>query len=286
MMQPAQGICGIYDSESACGYWSRAMTDVKRMPVWKNEAFLATFPHLFFGLLGALPLIPLDAISPAGQALIQQLWVLLYAGFVFFILGGINRARRRRWPDWSGSWIGYGLLLLTAGLLLVFQALPAILANRLVQIFTLAFLPIIAVIALFLAQTRRMLGLLVSQGPLLVYWQSYALEFVDPSYRAAVVGIMALLISAVVVAATRRDDWRLGAAGLMGVDLLATLAVAYLSVFHYRLPQNVDPPPASWASVSRFFASHVPMVAIVVGPLFLLAIWESGLLQRLSRRSN
>jgi hypothetical protein len=130
-----------------------------------------------------------------------------------------------------------------------------------------------------------MLGLFVSQGPLLVYWQSFALEFVDPNYRAATVGAAALLISVVVVAATKRDDWRLGAAGLMGVDLLATLAVAYLSVYHYWLPENVDPPPASWVSVSQYFASHAPMVAIVVGPLLLLAIWESGLLQRLMRRS-
>jgi hypothetical protein len=54
-------------------------------------------------------------------------------------------------------------------------------------------------------------------------------------------------------------------------------------VYHYWLPENVDPPPASWASVSRYFASHAPIVAIVVGPLLLLAIWESGLLQRLMR---
>jgi hypothetical protein len=262
------------------------MMDTKRIPLWENRPFLAAFPHLFYGLLSVLPLIPLDLISQPGQSLIQQLWVLLYAGFVFLILGGVNRARRRRWPDWSGSWIGYGLLLLTAGLLLLFQVLPPALANRLVQIFTLAFLPIIAVISLFLAQTDRMLGLFVSQGPLLVYWQSFALEFVDPNYRAATVGAAALLISAVVVVATKRDDWRLGAVSLMGVDLLATLAVAYLSVYHYWLPENIDPPLASWASVSQYFASHAPMVAIVVGPLLLLAIWESGLLQRLNRRSN
>jgi hypothetical protein len=259
--------------------------EAKRIPLWENKSILAAFPHLFYGLLSVLPLIPLDLISQAGQSLIEQLWVLLYAGFVFLILGGVNRARRQRWPDWSGSWIGYGLLLLTAGLLLLFQVLPPALANRLVQIFTLAFLPIIAVISLFLAQTDRMLGLFVSQGPLLVYWQSFALEFVDPNYRAATVGAAALLISVVVVAATRRDNWRLGAAGLMGVDLLATLAVSYLSVYHYWLPENVDPPPASWASVSQYFASHAPIVAIVVGPLLLLAIWESGLLQRLMRRS-
>jgi hypothetical protein len=260
------------------------MMDKKRTPLWESKPFLAAFPHLFYGLLSALPLIPLDLISQAAQSIIEQLWVLLYAGFVFFILGGVNRARRRRWPDWSGSWIGYALLLLTAALLLLFQVLPPALANRLVQIFTLAFLPIVAVISLTLAQTNRMLGLFVSQGPLLVYWQSFALEFVDPNYRAATVGIVALLISAVVVVSTRRDDWRLGAAGLMGVDLLATLAVAYLSVYHYWLPENVDPPPASWAAVSQYFGSHAPMVAIVVGPLLLLAIWESGLLQRLSRR--
>jgi hypothetical protein len=260
--------------------------DTKRMPLWENRPFLAAFPHLFYGLLSILPLIPLDLISQAGQSLIQQLWVLLYAGFVFLILGGVNRARRRRWPDWSGSWIGYGLLLLTAGLLLVFQVLPLALANRLVQTFTLAFLPIIAVISLSMAQTNRMLGLFVSQGPLLVYWQSFALEFVDPNYRAAAVGIAALLISAVVVISTWRDDWRLGAVSLMGVDLLVTLAVAYLSVFHYWLPENIDPPLASWASVSQYFGSHAPMVAIVVGPLLLLAIWESGLVQRLIRGSN
>jgi hypothetical protein len=262
------------------------MIDTKRVPLWKKSTFLAAFPHLFYGLLSALPLIPFDSISQAGQTLIEQLWVFLYAGFVFVILGGVNQARRRRWPDWSGSWIGYGLLLLTAGLLLVFQVLPLALANRLVQIFTLAFLPIVAVISLTLAHTNRMLGLLVSQGPLLVYWQSFALEFVDPNYRAAAVGIAALLISAVVVVANWRGDWRLGAVSLMAVDLLATLAVAYLSVYHYWLPENIDPPLASWASVSRFFASHAPMVAIVVGPLLLLAVWESGLAQRLSRRPN
>ncbi len=262
------------------------MMVTKRIPLWKRSSFLAAFPHLFYGLLSALPIIPFDLISQAGQSLIEQLWVLLYAGFVFLILGGVNQARRRRWPDWSGSWIGYGLLLLTAGLLLLFQVLPPALANRLVQIFTLAFLPIVAVISLSLAQTNRMLGLFVSQGPLLVYWQSFALEFVDPNYRAVAVGIAALLISAVVALATWRDDWRLGVVSLMGVDLLATMAVAYLSVYHYWLPENIDPPPASWASVSQFFASHAPMVAIVVGPLLLLAIWESGLGQRLKRRSN
>jgi hypothetical protein len=260
--------------------------ETKRTPLLENRPFLAAFPHLFYGLLSVLPLIPLDLISQAGQSLIEQLWVLLYAGFVFLILGGVNRARRRRWPDWSGSWIGYGLLLLTAGLLLLFQVLPPALANRLVQIFTLAFLPIIAVISLSLSQTNRLLGLFVSQGPLLVYWQSFALEFVDPNYRAATVGIDALLISAVVVISTWRDDWRLGAASLMGVDLLATLAIAYLSVYHYWLPENIDPPPASWASVSSYFGAHAPMVAIVVGPLLLLAIWESGLVQRLMRGPN
>jgi hypothetical protein len=260
------------------------MMDEKRTPLWESRPILAAFPHLFYGLLSSLPLISLDSISSEGQSLIQQLWVLLYAGFVFVILGGINRARRRRWPDWSGSWIGYGLLLLTAALLLVFQVLPPTMANRLVQIFTLAFLPIIAVISLYLAQSNRMLGLFVSQGPLLVYWQSFALEYVDPNYRAVVIGVAALLISVVAMFAIRRDDWRLGSVSLMGVDLLATLAIAYLSVYHYWLPENIDPPLASWSSVTRNFGTHALMVAIVVGPLFLLAIWESGLIQRLGRR--
>jgi hypothetical protein len=262
------------------------MMDKRRTPLWESRPILAAFPHLFYGLLSSLPLIPLDSISPEGQSLIQQLWVLLYAGFVFVILGGISWARRRRWPDWSGSWIGYGLLLLTAALLLVFQVLPPAMASRLVQIFTLAFLPIIAVISLYLAQSNRLLGLFVSQGPLLVYWQSFALEYVDPNYRAVTVGIAALLISIVAIFAIWRNDWRLGTFGLMGVDLLATLAVAYLSVYHYWLPANVDPPLASWGSVTRIFGTHAPMVAIVVGPLLLLAIWESGLIQRLSRRLN
>jgi hypothetical protein len=262
------------------------MTDPRRIPFWESQPFLAALPHLYYGLLNVLPTVFLAPISQAGQSLIQQLLVLLYAGFVFLILGGVNQARRRHWPAWSGSWIGYGLLLLTAGLLLVIQVLPASLANRLVLIFTLAFLPIIAVISLFLAQTNRMLGLFVSQGPLLVYWQSFALEYVNPTYRAAAVGIAALLISGVVVVSSWRDNWRLGVASLLGVDLLATLAVSYLSVYHYWLPENVDPPVASWGSVSQYFASHAPMVAIVVGPLLLLAIWESGLARRLNWRQD
>jgi hypothetical protein len=262
------------------------LIDKRRPPLWENKPILAAAPHLFYGLLSSLPLIPLDSITREGQSLIEQLWVLLYAGFVFIILGGINHARRRRWPAWSGSWIGYGLLLLTAALLLVFQVLPPALANRLVQIFTLAFLPIIAVISLYLAQSNRMLGLFISQGPLLVYWQSFALEYVDPNYRSVAVGIAALLISVVAMITIWRDNWRLGVVGLVGADLMATLAIAYLSVFHYSLPENVDPPLATWSSVSQYFGSHALMVAIVVGPLLLLAIWESGLLQGLSRRSG
>jgi hypothetical protein len=262
------------------------MIDKQRTPLWESKPVLAAVPHLYYGLLSSLPLISLDSFSPEGQSLIQQLWVLLYAGFVFLILGGINHARRRRWPAWSGSWIGYGLLLLTAALLLVFQVLPPALANRLVQIFTLAFLPIIAVISLYLAQSNRMLGLFIAQGPLLVYWQSFALEYVDSNYRSVAVGIAALLISVVAMIAIWRDDWRLGVVSLIGVDLLTTLAIAYLSVYHYWLPENIDPPLATWSSVSRYFGSHALMVAIVVGPLLLLAIWESGLLQRLSRRSG
>lgn len=262
------------------------MMDERRTPLWESRPILAAFPHIFYGLLSSLPLIPLDSISPEAQSIIQQLWVLLYAGFVFVILGGINWARRRHWPDWSGSWIGYGLLLLTAALLLVFQVLPPALANRLVQIFTLAFLPIVAVFSIYLAQSNRMLGLFVSQGPLLVYWQSFALEYVDPNYRAIAVGIAALLISVVAMLAIWRDDWRLGTVSLMGVDLLATLAIAYLSVYHYWLPENVDPPLTTWGSVTRNFGTHALMVAIVVGPLLLLAIWESDLIQRLVRRSD
>jgi hypothetical protein len=262
------------------------MMNMKRIPLWQSRPLLAAIPHMYYGLLSVLPLISLDPISQTGQSIIEQILVLLYAGFVFLILGGINWARRRRWPGWSGSWIGYGLLLLTAGLLLVLQLLPPSLANRLVLIFTLAFLPIVALISLFLAQTNRMLGLFISQGPLLVYWQSYALEFVDPNYRAATVGIVSLLISGTVMVSVWRDNWRLGVVGLMGVDLLATLAVAYLSVYHYWLPQTIDPPVASWASVSRFFASHVLMVVIVVGPLLVLAVWESGLLRRLNWRQD
>lgn len=260
--------------------------DKKRIPLWQSRPFLAAIPHLYYGLLSTLPLIFLAPIPQTGQLLIQRLVVLFDVGFVFLILGGINWARRRHWPDWSGSWIGYGLLLLTAVLLLVFQLLPPSLASRLVFIFTTAFLPIIALVCLFLAKTNRMLGLFLSQGPLLVYWQSYALEFVDPNYRAAMVGITSLLISGMVILSILRDNWRLGVVGLMGVDLLATLVIGYLSVYHYWLPETIDPPVASWASVSRYFASHVLMVAIVVGPLLVLAVWESGLLRRLGWRSD
>jgi hypothetical protein len=80
-------------------------TNLNPSATW-GKAFLAGLPHLLYPLVYN----HLYSSQPGFRILGYPISAAA-ATFWLIIMGGLLWASREKWPRWSGTWIGYGLIL-------------------------------------------------------------------------------------------------------------------------------------------------------------------------------
>ena len=122
----------------------------------RQAIFLAALPHLLLAIFTALSSIYLGGLISA-----LGLLLLIVMAMAFLL------AWRQQWPVWSGSWIGYWLLLLFP--LGARLSLPGL---------ELLILPALLAVGVLLFQRHPLQGLLASSPPLLFMTRAFVFELV------------------------------------------------------------------------------------------------------------
>ena len=234
---------------------------------WRTwgEPLLAGLPHLLFVLVSG------------GYALaVRQILSLAFFGL---IVAALVFAGIQRWPRWSAGWIGYGLVMAQLAPLgpgsrytvagQVTSGIPFFWANMIFVVQVVA----AVVISLLLARRDRLSGLLMVLPAVPVLWSALALD-------TARVGIKVSLFVAIGLAAAllaggmsrTKHLWR-GIGITLAVNLLISLCVAYVTVYHnwYGTAE-----PSVKDMLVSFVLNLIVSSVLVTGP-----VWGWELLERI-----
>ncbi len=223
----------------------------EQAPLW--GLLLAALPHLlmcstFFGV----------SVAFGGRGMPWYPYFLLA-----ILLGGLGLAWRRNWPLWSGSWVGYGLLLVSVLLLsAVARVIPQ--SGRawpLVAALTAG----CVVIAL-----RRPVHALLAALPLLAFLPRIgALEYLEG--RNLVFGGVFVLLALTSALIVWRATWRTAILGAISFYLLSGLAYTAARFF---LPFDLGPLSAGMDAAPRRVPANAELVDYFL-PLFAAAVAAS-----------
>lgn len=241
--------------------------DVSHPGSWLN-ACLAGLPHLLYALALYLPLLVTvtlvlpDYHRPALPA------------FWFMVALALIVARRRGWPRWSSSWIGYGLAFLLDQ---ISRLLPT---GPLSFLAGLAWLTLTTLLLLWLARRDWMSGLLavLPVTPMWI-WPSLSGKGSVTLEAAALYFSVSLMLSASVVAIMRLGRWQTALLLILAL-ILATSKPASLGVpYSGSLALEYQLNPAPWSGPNGWMAGYT-FALLFTAPLWLMAFWRHALRRR------
>ena len=214
----------------------------------RQAIFLAALPHFLFASLTALSSIFAGRLISA-----PRLLLLIVAAMAFLL------AWRQGWPLWSGSWIGYWLLLL----------LPLGARLSLPGVEVLLLLPLL-VVGVLIFQRHPLQGLLASSLPLLLITRVFVFELVTGGeWVWSGVWLLLAFTSAAIV---WLGSVRAGALLLIGFHLVTGLAFALArSYLPYRgLGQTIArEAPELETLVNDFVPLTLAVITILLALLLL-----------------
>jgi hypothetical protein len=275
LMQPSPSV------NSANNLWGEPGGD--GAPGSWGEAALAALPHALVGLVLSVPgilrtwdLLPIYNQERA-SILDLSLPILLVGTLIVLLV----LAWRRRWPRWSASLYGYGLL---AGLVALALALKAIMApgERLVITSTVwysVFFVLLAGMLFGVAQRDRLRALLVALPVIAMLWMPM-LEFV-PLRIDAPLQLGAWLGTALVAAAVvRLGDARGGMWLPVAINLVIGIVYAYARTYYPQfppdMPRGLIRDPTLAAMIHRFAPAFLSLSTLAIGPLLVRALLALG----------
>jgi hypothetical protein len=252
------------------------MPETRRGGTW-GEAALAGLPHVLFPLVSAGALIPrylrLMRIN-------EDAPMLPFAGVVVAIFLALVVARRRHWPRWAASWIGYGLMVpwIAPFGLGYGYTITSWLSSRMPTIVEGPFLVALVLSSLgvgfFLAGRDRLRGLLVALPAVPMCWC-----WVDSVAAHSALGLPLLIGAGVATALTanvivRWGHKQVGIGLALLVNLLTRVPFTYVRLFHHDyMPPPV--PPTMLGSIAAVVRDVVVGAVLVSGP-----VWGSALATR------
>lgn len=235
--------------------------------VWA-EPLLAGLPHLLFML------------ASGGYALAARL--ILFLVSFGLIVAALVFAGIQRWPRWSASWIGYGLVMAQLTSLgpgnryavtgQLASGIPFFWANLILVILVVAAI----VISLLLARRDRLSGLLMVLPAVPVLWSVLALDAVRAGGTLPL-SVAIGLVTALLAGGMSRTKRLWGGVGItLAVNLLISLSVAYATTYHgsYRVVQ-----PAAADMITAFASNLIASSVLITGP-----VWGWELLERIWRQ--
>jgi hypothetical protein len=231
-----------------------------------GEPLLAGLPHLLFVLVSGYALAVRSALSLVFFGLIVA--ALFFAGI-------------QRWPRWSASWIGYGLVLaqltplgpgsrypVTGGAI---SGIPFFWANLILVIQVIA----AVVISLLLARRDRLSGLLMVLPAVPVLWSVLTLDAVRAGIALPLSVAIGLATALLAGGLSRTKRLWSGVWITLAVNLLISLSVAYATIYNNLYGVHL----AAADMVNVFALNLVASSVLITGP-----VWGWELLERIWRQ--
>lgn len=208
-------------------------------------AGLAGIPHLLYALALYLPLLvtTLLALPDYHGPGLPMFWAIIAVMLLI--------ARRLRWPDWSASWVGYGLVFLITQIGISFPGGPLAILAGFVWLLLAAFI-------LLLLARRTWISSLLAFLPISPMWVWLTQrDSLSGSLEEAALYVSAgLMLSLAVFAIVRLGRWQ--------TALLLILAV----ILATGMPGSIG----SMQSEANNGLSNYFLVIILTAPLWLMAL--------------
>jgi hypothetical protein len=242
----------------------------ERQPGTWGTAFLAGLPHLLMGLLiGAGKLGNIDnQVSQTGNAIVG-------IGLALLVIGMLIVAWRRGWPLWSASWYLYGTWTSLVIIGLTIESLNLEESWRYTYAMFIGWI-LLCIIGYFIILSKSKLHGLLSVAFLFPMLSVMMLEFIPnpiEGWLTISVGLLAALAAGAIV---RVGELRLALGLVLGLNLAAGLAWAYIS--EYKM---LDLPAGVPAHIPKF-GNFLEMLAlysifglgIIALPFILRGLWN------------
>jgi hypothetical protein len=231
------------------------------------QAILAGLPHLLYPL--SIEIDSLVRVLSSGTVRIYFLndvfWVLVVVALVF--------GWRRKWPRWSASWVGYGLVMLFDFLINTAQTYyGSLLENEAVVLWLL----ITMAVFFWIAKRDWLSGLLVVLPVVPMFSTYISLDGVKGTVPEALYFVaVGLLMMLVVMAIVRSESLRVGVLLVLVTFVVINIPLAYATTYHSNRPDYFNYVPTVADMVGGFFISALVFV-IFAAPLWSIALWTKG----------
>lgn len=231
-----------------------------------GAAILAGLPHLWGLLIGVANFLPNGGFYQFSQNALATLGISL--GLLVAII--LLYAWRRGWPLWSASWYGYSLFILMAIATYVISELDLNQSWRYTNALFLGWIAVwgIGYLYLFFRDRLRALLTIFFLIPLLGVMM---LEFIpDPieGWLAVSLGLLTALTAATIV---RLGSYRVTLGLVIGVNLIAALALAYIGEYKLLdLPTNAPPHTPQFLNFLALLALYTLIALILMGTPYLI----------------
>jgi hypothetical protein len=256
----------IVDAESMINQSSAEMNESRSLTPWW-QAILGGLPHLLYALsiyiASLVRVLYLDSLNL--YWLNSVFWIAVTVTLLF--------AWQRRWPLWSASWVGYGLVMVFDILIDLAQTYYGSLLENEVVVFWLV---LTAVVFFWLARRDWLSGLLVVLPVVPMFLTYISLDGVKGTITEALVFIAAgLLMMFVVVIIIRKNDIRLGVLLIVFALVTINLPVSYLTTYQSNVPPEFAVVPTISNMVKGFLLGNLIFV-IFATPLWAIVLWTKG----------
>jgi hypothetical protein len=243
----------------------------ERQPGTWGATILAGLPHLLMGLLiGMGKLTVFDVYETS-----QTFSVILGVTLALLVVAMLIVAGRRGWPLWSASWYLYGTWVTVVILGLIIEKLNLEKSWRYTN--AMFFLWIfICIIGYFMILSKSKLHGLLSVAFLFPMLSVMMMEFIPNPIEGWLAISLGLLAAGMIGAVVRISEFRRGLALVLGLNLIAGLAIAYVSEYQMLdLPVGI---PAHIPQLGNFLRQSVFYsifgLGVVSIPLILRGLWN------------
>lgn len=237
----------------------------------RGEILLGALPFLLILLADALPKLLVEGgllgWEDASMRLLNTGLAVLLAGA---LLAAFALAWRRRWPDWSATWMLFfylPLLLLFAGLVnLLTQGQLSFTISQEMVIYV--WFPLFIAYLLYALTRHNPRGGLLAALPVIYLLWNPNMEFVPDGIEVAIKFFSTLLICLAIAFVLRRSDWRHGLYAILGMNLALGALFAWAGIYHGGTLPFSAPGPNLVEVARSLFPQYLATGAILLGPLF------------------